>query len=118
MGIGDSPIENLNYLLNVAEQIFAPDEGPDLDLHDTKIANVPVRVYKPKHLDAKSTGVVYIHGGGWTIGSVGKFPLIIICSGVTLWFLNPLPLVLPLFPPPPLPNHVKAILRDLVVMKS
>ena len=49
MGIGDSPIENLNYLLNVAEQIFAPDEEPGLDVYDTKIANVPVRVYKPKH---------------------------------------------------------------------
>ena len=74
MGIGDSPIENLNYLLNVAEQIFAPDKEPGLDVYDTKIANVPVRVYKPKHPDTKPTGVVYIHGGGWTIGSVGKFP--------------------------------------------
>ena len=72
MGIGDSAVENMNYLLNVAEGIFAPGEGQDLEVHDTKIANVPVRVYKPKHPDAKSTGVVYIHGGGWTIGSVGK----------------------------------------------
>ena len=71
MGIGDSPVENTNYyLLNVAK--LKKKEGSDLKVHDTKIANVPVRVYKPKHPDAKSTGVVYIHGGGWTIGSVGK----------------------------------------------
>ena len=70
MGIGDSPIENTNYLLNVAKR--KKKEGSGLEVHDTKIANVPVRVYKPKHSDAKSTGVVYIHGGGWTLGSVGK----------------------------------------------
>ena len=71
MGIGDSPIENTNYLLNVMAKL-KKKEGSDLKVHDTRIANVPVRVYKPKHPDAKSRGVVYIHGGGWTLGSVGK----------------------------------------------
>ena len=47
-----------------------------LEIKDDKIANIPVRIYKPKSLlnDAgkKSAGVVYLHGGGWTIGSVGR----------------------------------------------
>ena len=53
------------------------DERDLLQIQDIKIANIPVRIYKPKHLfnDAtrKTTGVVYLHGGGWTTRSVGKF---------------------------------------------
>ena len=65
--------------MELVERVFALDEGSDLEVYDTKIADVPVRVYKPKQFDAakKSTGVVYIHGGGWTIASVGKFPLLL-----------------------------------------
>ena len=39
------------------------------------IADVPVRVYRPKQIrgDAtKLTGVVFLHGGGWIFGSIGE----------------------------------------------
>ena len=55
-----------------------------LEIRDMKIAYIPVRIYKPKHLlnDAakKLTGVVYLHGGGLTMQSVGRFPNLFICS--------------------------------------
>lgn len=48
-----------------------------MEIQNVKIVNVPVRIYTPKNIfsDAgkKSTGVVYLHGGGWTGGSVCKF---------------------------------------------
>ncbi|KAL9963952.1 hypothetical protein ACROYT_G027515 [Oculina patagonica] len=74
MGIGGSPIENEKWLHKQMEMKVA-DEEKFMEIQDDKIANVPVRIYTPKTLDAgkKSTGVVYLHGGGWTIGSVGLF---------------------------------------------
>ena len=87
VGIGDSPIENLSRLFHL--YMWLPFTQPDsrdgetdklLQIQDIKIANVPVRIYKPKHLsndpDKRLTGVVYLHGGGWTIGSVGKFDIL------------------------------------------
>jgi acetyl esterase/lipase len=44
--------------------------GPDMPTHDVAVPGGPVRVrvYRPSgHLDAV---VVYLHGGGWTIGSL------------------------------------------------
>lgn len=44
--------------------------GPDMPTHDATLAegHVGVRIYRPSgHLDAV---VVYLHGGGWTIGSL------------------------------------------------
>lgn len=53
-----------------------------MDIKDTQIARVPVRIYTPKHLlkenAKKSTGVIFLHGGGFMLGSVGKTPPIII----------------------------------------
>ena len=43
-----------------------------LEIWNEKIANIPVRFYKPKTLGKKTTGVVHFHGGGFTIGSVGR----------------------------------------------
>ena len=50
-----------------------------LEIKDERIANIPVRIYKPKNIDTgrKSTGLVFLHGGGWTIGTVGRTLLII-----------------------------------------
>ena len=39
------------------------------------IADVPVRVYGPKQIPGDATklaGVVFLHGGGWIFGSIGK----------------------------------------------
>lgn len=44
-----------------------------LEIWNEKIANIPVRFYKPKiHGSKRTTGVVYFHGGGFTLGSVGR----------------------------------------------
>ena len=73
IGIGESPIMNEKNLAKwlLPNQVAESDEF--LEIRDDEIANIPVRIYKPKNLDAakKSTGFVYLHGGGWTIGSVG-----------------------------------------------
>ncbi|XP_078378921.1 arylacetamide deacetylase-like [Oculina patagonica] len=75
-GIGDSPIENEKWIHKwLPNKVDDPEKF--LEIQDDMIANIPVRIYKPKHLlsDAgkKSTGVVYLHGGGWTIGSVDMY---------------------------------------------
>ena len=73
IGIGDSAIENEKWMHNwIPNKVDEAEKF--LEIQDDKIANIPVRIYKPKNLDAakKSTGVVYLHGGGWTIGSVGR----------------------------------------------
>ena len=79
VGIGDSSIGNLNQLLHLLLPFVQPQINNKLwQIKDIKIVNVPVRIYTPTHLfnDAtkKLTGVVYLHGGGWTMGSVGKCP--------------------------------------------
>lgn len=50
-------------------------EETSLQIEDTMIADVPVRVYRPKQIrgDAtKLTGVIFLHGGGWIFGSIGE----------------------------------------------
>ena len=75
LGIGDSPIENEKWIHKWIPNKVDEDEKY-LEIQDDKIANIPVRIYKPKNLlddkSRKSTGVVFLHGGGWTIGSVGR----------------------------------------------
>ena len=45
---------------------------------DIELLGVPVRVYEPRVQASKrnikrlSPGMVYYHGGGWTIGNIGK----------------------------------------------
>ena len=43
--------------------------GEDVQVSDTGIAGVPVRLYTP-HGVADAPVLVYLHGGGWVIGSV------------------------------------------------
>ena len=52
-----------------------------LDINDTEIFGTKVRIYRPLNKTANENGtvektllpaVVYYHGGGWVIGSVGK----------------------------------------------
>ena len=76
VGIGDSHPENLNRLLHLPLALVPPESEDEFEIKDIEIANVPVRIYKPKHIstdaDKKLTGVVYLHGGGWMLGSVGE----------------------------------------------
>ena len=55
-----------------------------LEINDTEIFGVSVRIYKPIIKTNKSVentadkeglllpGVIYFHGGGWTVGTLGK----------------------------------------------
>lgn len=54
-----------------------------LEINDTEIFGVNVRIYKPVIKTSKSVrniadeerllpGVIYFHGGGWTVGTLGK----------------------------------------------
>ena len=73
IGIGESPIENLKWEHKSLPLPKVDESGRFLEIWDDKIANIPVRIYKPKSLEGKkSTALVYLHGGGWTIGSVGR----------------------------------------------
>ena len=72
--------ENLSK--TVFERIFklasfmGPQYPDGMDITDTTLAGVPVRIYKPyKNAgegDDKLAGLVYYHGGGWCSGNIGK----------------------------------------------
>lgn len=47
---------------------FAPPLPGDLAIVDGRVAGVPVRRFRPA--DASPGAVVYVHGGGWSLGSV------------------------------------------------
>lgn len=49
-------------------QQFAPPDPAGLNVRDELVANVAVRLFSPN--DAASGAVLYVHGGGFTIGSV------------------------------------------------
>ena len=40
--------------------------------YDDIIAEVPVRVYTPVNKNEDSAMIVYLHGGGFAFGSIGK----------------------------------------------
>ncbi len=40
-------------------------------IKDTKFEHVPVRLYIPLNKETNGPGIVFIHGGGWIVGSVG-----------------------------------------------
>ncbi|MBN3310527.1 ADCL4 protein, partial [Amia calva] len=47
---------------------------PGLRIKDLTFANVPVRVYEPTApSDTKRRGLVYLHGGGWMMGSIDSY---------------------------------------------
>ena len=37
------------------------------------LGTVPVRIYHPKAEGPKSPALIYLHGGGWTVGAVDQF---------------------------------------------
>ncbi|QUQ62352.1 alpha/beta hydrolase [Kutzneria sp. CA-103260] len=45
----------------------------ELTIEDTMAGDVPVRVYAPAERDGLRPGLLYIHGGGFIMGSVGEF---------------------------------------------
>lgn len=44
-----------------------------LRIKDSTFAGVPVRIYEPTAVSQNSRrGLVYFHGGGWVVGSIGE----------------------------------------------
>jgi acetyl esterase len=62
------------------KQMSGPGE-PVAEVRDIEIEGpggaVPVRVYRPESKDVPLPLVVYLHGGGWTIGSVESFDTVV-----------------------------------------
>ncbi|KAG8445281.1 hypothetical protein GDO86_010169 [Hymenochirus boettgeri] len=61
-------------LLTVMEKT-EPTSDENISVIDTSFSNVPVRLYIPKRAsDAQKRAVIYIHGGGWCVGSATMKP--------------------------------------------
>jgi len=66
-----TPLESLapEVLALARGPVGAPPTRELAEVHDTEVARVPVRVYRPG--DRPTGTVAYFHGGGYCIGSVG-----------------------------------------------
>jgi len=42
----------------------------DLEITDEVVAGVPLRIYRPRGVDGDLPGILYLHGGGFCIGSI------------------------------------------------
>jgi len=51
---------------------FNPERPIGLEVQDFKLANVPVRSYRPHRLSLEHPApcVIYLHGGGWVVGDL------------------------------------------------
>lgn len=63
-----TPEQNRADLTNAIPLTGEPT--PMAQVTDTKIAGVPVRVYRPEGVIGSAPCIVYFHGGGWVIGSL------------------------------------------------
>lgn len=84
IGLGDNYYSNMASLLAFTSGLFKNNSYSDvLEINDTEIFGVGVRIYKPvikmngsvgnkSDKEALLPGVIYFHGGGWTIGTLGK----------------------------------------------
>jgi acetyl esterase len=55
-----------------ALMLLAGEPEPVYAVEDRDAEGIPVRIYRPSH-DEGLPVVVYLHGGGWTIGSVDQY---------------------------------------------
>ncbi|XP_077987544.1 arylacetamide deacetylase-like [Glandiceps talaboti] len=68
LGLEDS-VKIARILFNVVQPNFL--FGANVMMNDTSIAGVPVRIYRPIAMTTDQVpAIVFLHGGGWTIGSV------------------------------------------------
>ena len=67
-------VDFLQGALNFAAGIVIKAEDSAVKSWDTHIAGVPVRVFRPTESanDERLPTVLYYHGGGWVLGSVGE----------------------------------------------
>jgi acetyl esterase len=69
-GFHELPVAEGRKAFEGLTQLFGT--GPDdVSIEDRRLAEVPVRIYRPKALEAKNLpAVVYFHGGGFVFGSI------------------------------------------------
>ncbi|CAH3119123.1 unnamed protein product [Pocillopora meandrina] len=82
VGLGENYYSNMATVLAFASGLYKNNSYSDvLEINDTEIFGVRVRIYKPVNKtkgspESKSNeetllpGVIYFHGGGWAIGSL------------------------------------------------
>ena len=84
VGLGENYYSNMATVLAFASGLYKNNSYSDvLEINDIEIFGVRVRIYKPVNKTEGSCGtkyneeillpgVIYFHGGGWAIGSLGK----------------------------------------------
>ena len=99
VGIGDNYYTNIASVFAFASGLFKNNSYSDvLEINDTIIFGVGVRIYKPVIKTNESVGnktdeevllpgLIYFHGGGWTIGTLGKLQLAVAGVENSYWYL-------------------------------
>ncbi|XP_046557511.1 neutral cholesterol ester hydrolase 1-like isoform X1 [Haliotis rubra] len=62
--------KTINYLF---KNSATEEDQAALEIYDTELNGVPVRVYKPKSAKGALPGLVYYHGGGWTVMNIATY---------------------------------------------
>jgi len=83
LGIGDDYYSNVASLFVFASSLNKNNSYSDiLEINDTEIFGVGVRIYKPVNRTNQANepdkqvllpGLIYFHGGGWTLGSLDGY---------------------------------------------
>jgi acetyl esterase len=67
----DATVAERRRALDLDSLVFAPTSPPLESVTDLRVnERIAVRIYRPRGLSARAPGVVYIHGGGFTLGSL------------------------------------------------
>ncbi|KAJ7306499.1 hypothetical protein JRQ81_009854 [Phrynocephalus forsythii] len=53
--------------------VFPPSKDPSLSISHQDIEGTPVRIYQPKISQTQRRGVIFMHGGAGTLGSLGSY---------------------------------------------
>lgn len=72
--IGDESVKRARRELELQAHVFAPRHPPMARIENLRIDGpggpIPIRVYWPAGVAAPSPALVYLHGGGWVLGSL------------------------------------------------
>jgi acetyl esterase len=67
----DATVAERRRALDLDSLVFAPTSPPLESVTDLTLnARIAARIYRPRGLSARAPAVVYIHGGGFTLGSL------------------------------------------------
>jgi acetyl esterase len=80
VSLGVPPLETLP--VEAARQLQFPKvPGPEMSaVEDREVAGphgpIPVRIYRPRAFDGPAPVLVYLHGGGWVVGTLDGYDLV------------------------------------------